>query len=235
MFSVDDKQIRRYERDIKDLSKKALPIATRFALNGMAKETMVAARAEVRNSMTLRNKFTERSILFRQAKGSNIRAMESATGSTADYMLDQEVSGTKTKRGSEGVSIPTPYSAGQGRGARPRKRLPRKANTLQSIRLRQNKRKGLSRKQSNLVAIKQAAESGDKFVFLDLQRRKGIFKVTGGKRRPKLQMVHDLTRQSIRIPATPWLGPAVDATAPRRREIYVDALEFQMKRLGLFR
>ena len=85
------------------------------------------------------------------------------------------------------------------------------------------------------MAIKQAAQSGSKYVFLDLGRSKGIFKVTGGKRRPKIKMVYSFREQSVVIPKSPWLAPSVKKTEEKIPAIYKKSLEFQLQRLGLFR
>lgn len=235
MFAVDDKDIKRFERDLKTFASRAYPFATKATINTAAFRTQKVARERISRDLTLRNKFTQQSIRVEQAKGLNVKTQAAFVGSIADYMADQEFGGTKRRKGSEGVAIPTSYSAGQGLAARPRTRLPRKPNRLQSIRLKQQRRKGSNRVQRNLVAIKQAATSGSKFVFLDLQKSKGIFKVIGGKRRPKIRMVHDLTRTSVRIPRKPWLAPSVDQVTPQIRGIYGDALVFQMKRQKIFR
>ena len=235
MFRIDNKDIRRMEGDLKAFAERALPFATKNTLNQAAFMAQREAREGVRKTMTIRNQFTERSIQVDQARTLNIRQQAAIVGSIADYMEVQEFGGFKARKGKEGVAIPTSYSAGQGEGVQPRTRLPRKPNRMANIRLQGRSKGRGSRKQRNFVAVKQAASSGSKYVFLDLGRRKGIFKVTGGKRRPKIKMVHDLSLQSVTIPKSPWLGPAVAATVPQIPQLYAASLRFQLKRLGLFR
>ena len=153
-------------------------------------------------------------------------------GSLAAYMETQEFGGMETG-GGKYQPIATSYAAGQGRGAK-RTKLPRKPNRLQAIQLRKRTGAGLSRKAANQAAIQQAAGGGNKFVFLDLGRRQGIFKVTGGKRRPKVQMVWDMSRRYVRIPATPTIGPAVRTTQQRMPQFYSEALVQQLKRHRVF-
>ena len=83
----------------------------------------------------------------------------------------------------------------------------------------------------------------NRFVFLKLRNsRQGIFRVVGGRRGvkrgwpkgAKLKAVHDLTSQSVVIPATPWLKPAFDQVIPQLPTFYKKALTFQLKRFGLF-
>lgn len=230
MFGVDNRDIRELERDLKTFANRAYPYATRQTLNDTAFQAQRIAREDVRNDMVLRNRFTVQSIQVDQARTLAVSRQAATVGSIADYMEDQEFGATKAK-----PAIATSYSAGQGQDAQPRTRLPRKPNKLANIQLQNKRRRGSSRKQRNLIAIKDAAASGNKFVFLDLGRRKGIFRVTGGKRNPKIRMVHDLSNQSVVIPKNPWLKPAFDESLRMLPAFYADALRFQLRRNGLFR
>lgn len=234
MFDISDRDVKRLESDLKAFNARALPFATRNTMNQGAFATMRDARENVGENMVERNRYTRQSIQVEQTRTLAISRQAALVGSTAGYMADQEFGATLVKRGSEGVAIPTSFAAGQGRGSQPRSRLPRKPNRMANIQLRKRTKKGMSRKQQTFVTIKTAAENGHKYVFLDLGRRKGIFKVTGGKRRPKIQMVHDLTRQSVTIPRNPWLFPAVERTKKQMPRLYAQSLTFQLKRLGIF-
>ncbi len=241
MFEIDDIEIKEFEKDLKAFADRAFPFATKATLNKAAFTAQKLARRDVSVKMVERNKFTQQSIQVNQARTLNVRLQSATVGSTADYMKDQEFGAVERKGGSEGVSIPTGYSAGQ-EGQQTRTRVPRKANKLQNIRLKNKSKKGSNRKQRTLLAVRQAVDTGNRFIFLDLGKRKGIFKVLGGRKKssrgwPKgarLKMVHDLTRQSVRIPRNPWLKPAVDRTQILMPGFYRDALIFQLKRQGLF-
>ena len=234
MIGVDDKEIKEFEKDLKAFAHRAYPFATKNTLNKSAFHAQGLARNGIDAKMIQRNKFTKQSIQVDQARTLNVNRQSASVGSIADYMEDQEFGTTKRKQGKEGVSIATGYAAGN-QGQQPRMRLPRKANKMENIKLRRQRKRGSNRKQQNIIAIRQAATSGRKYVFLDLGRTKGIFKVIGGKRRPKIKMVHDMSRDSVVIPSNPWLKPAVDATRLVMPEFYRDALVFQLKRQGLFR
>jgi hypothetical protein len=235
MIKIDDKEIKRYECDLKTFANRAYPFATKQTVNRSAFTAQKIARNDIRGSMTLRNKFSVQSIQVDQARTLKVSRQTATVGSIAGYMEDQEFGATKSKKGKEGVAIATSYAAGQSQNARPRTRLPRKPNQLANIKLQRRRKRGSNRRQQNLIAIKQAAEGGRKYVFLDLGRRKGIFKVVGGRRRPKIKMVHDLTRQSVKVPKNPWLAPAVAKTEALIPAIYRDSLAFQLKRLRLFK
>jgi hypothetical protein len=166
------------------------------------------------------------------------------TGSTEGYMEDQEFGGTKSKGGKKGVPIPTSYASGEGENAQPRRRLPRKPNTLRNIRLQGNKKKRIPKhdNQALLFKVQDAVESGKRMIYHDFGGRDGILRVLGGRKGfkrgwPKgaqLKMVHDMTEDSVAIPSKPWLAPAVVKTEKFIFNIYSDSLIFQLKKHNLF-
>jgi hypothetical protein len=235
MLTFDDRQIKRYEADLKTFAKRAFPFATKNTVNQAAFTAQRIGREGIKHDFILRNPHTVRSIQVEQTRTLNVRNQAATVGSIAPYMEQQEFGGTKVKRGKEGVPIPTSYSAGQGENAQPRTRLPRRPNTLPNIRL-SNRRTGRgSKKQRNFIAVKQAAQSGQKFVFMDLTRRRGIFRVLGGKRNPRVKMIWDLSSKTTQIPRRPWLAPAVRKTIPMIPQIYKNSLVYQLKRHNIFR
>ena len=224
MFQVNDKDVKKLERKLRDINERAIPFATRATINEMAFGSQALARTEIQAKMTLRNKYTVSSVRVDQARGLNIASQVAKMGSIADYMDEQEFGGSKGRKSGRAVGIPTSFAAGQ-RGARPRTRLPRKAFQMAQIMLRRGGKRGANAKQQNAINI---ATSLGGFTYLDLGKRKGIFKIDK-KGRPT--MVHDLSRASVRIPATKWMKPSVDAIINRRGEFYAKALNFQLSRL----
>lgn len=243
MFRLNDREIREFEADLKHAAAKAIPFATRNTLNSAAFLTQKVGRLNSRQKMIQRNKFTIQSIQVKQTRSLNIRQQESITGSIAPYMEDQEFGAIRTKSGREGVPIPTSYSAGQGENVQPRTRLPRKPNRIENIQLKRRRgRKAKTRKQDILFRVQDAVTSGDRIIFLDLGRRQGMFKVTGGRKGfkrgwppgAKLRMLYDLSHETVTIPKNPWLKPAQDRVIKRIPAIYRKSLIFQLKRYGLF-
>lgn len=228
MLSFDDRQIKRLTADLKTFADKAYPFATRNTLNVAAFDTQNVARVKVRQRMILRNTNTIRSIQVEKATGLRVNDQMALVGSTEEYMEQQEFGSIR-----EAKPITTSYSAGQ-MGREPRTRLARPKNKMANIRLRSSRKKGKSRRQRNLIAIREAAKSGRSFVYLELQRTKGIFKVVGGKKNPKIRMVHDMSRKTVVVPRNPWLRPAVQVVEKRIHVIHRKSLEFQAKRHGLF-
>lgn len=234
MIEVDTRQLKELERDLKVFARRAYPFATKSTVNGAAFQTQKTARRDIQVKMVTRNKFTVQSVRVEQARTLNVNRQAAIVGSIADYMADQEFGGVTVKTGGEGVAIPTGYSAGQ-ENQQPRTKLPRKPNKLSNIQLKRRRGKAVSRKQRNVAAVKAAAASNNKYVYLDIGKRKGIFRVIGGKRKPRLKMVYDLSRASTPIPKNPWLKPATDDTQQKIPAIYFKALTFQANRLKLFK
>ena len=148
MFTANDKDLKQLEKDLKTFADRAFPFATKNTLNKAAFTAQKIARKDVSVKMVERNRFTQQSIQVEQTRTLNVRQQRSTVGSIADYMEDQEFGAVKRKKGSEGVSIPTGYSAGQ-QGQQPRTRVPRKANKLASIRLSKKGSRASSRVQRN--------------------------------------------------------------------------------------
>lgn len=235
MFTVDSPDIKRLESELKVFAQRAFPFATKNTVNRAAFQGRREWQHEIKTKLTTRNQFTANSIRVEPSRSLIVRQQAAVLGSIAPYMDEQEFGGIKRATGKTGVPIATGYSAGQ-QGQQPRTRLPRRQNKLANIQLR--KRKGgrkLTRVQQNIIKVKAAAESGSKYVYLDLRRGEGIFRVLGSKKRPRIKMVHDLSRKSVRIPATPTLGPAVAATRRAIPILYKAALTEQLERRGLFR
>lgn len=233
MITLDDKDLKRYENDLKIYKRRAFPFATKQTINSLAFKAQAISKQTIKKKMILKNRFSLQSIRVNQSKTLNVRRQESSIGSTLDYMEDQEFGVTKTKDGKKGVALATGYAAGQ-QGTTKRTRLPRRPNQIQNIKLSRKANKAKSRKQRNLILIKDASQSSRKFVYLNLGKTKGIFKVVGGKKKAKIKMVYNLSKQSVRIPKNPWLNPSIQETIPHGAGIYKKAIIFQLKRFNLF-
>ena len=227
MLDIGLEKVKIYEQQLEQMPK-ALHFAERNTLNDLAFETRREAQENIREQMTLRNKWTERSVMVQRAKRLSDPAI---VGSAMSYMYTQEFGGTKTRKGQKGVPLATGYASGEGETSGPRKRLPRGRNKLAKIRLRQSGGGGMSRRQRNLVAIREAAKSGRREVYIDTGRKQFIARVTGGKRSPRLRMIYDLSRRSVEIPANPWLLPATNTALRKRNRLYANNLRYQLKRL----
>jgi hypothetical protein len=235
MIEINDKAIKTLEADLKAFAGKAFPFASRNALNRGAFQARSEWQSQIDDKLVQRNKFTRSSIRVETTRSLVVHQQAAVVGSVAPYMDETEFGGTKRAKGKKGVPIATSYAAGQG-DAPARTRLPRRDNKLANIRLkRQRGVTAKSKLQENFLRVKLAAEAGDRFVYLDLRRGPAIFRVLGSKERPRIRMVHDLSRRSVVIPATPTLAPAVAATRRAMPTLYRAALTEQLQRGGLFR
>lgn len=229
MIDIDTRDAKALERQLREIKSKAIPYAIRSTQNGLAFKGMQLARETVNDKMITRNKFAIQSIQVDRARpGQNY----SVLGSTQDFMKTQEFGGVVRD-----PTITTQYASGEGVGSSsPRKRLASKVNSLRAIRLKSKAAKGKSRKQRNLIKIIDAVNSGSKFIYLETEKTKGIFKVVGGKKNPKkggpkgakLRMVHRTDIKAVTIKANPWLQPAVVKLAPFAQGIYSKALQYQI-------
>lgn len=231
-MSINVKSIQKLEDDLKEFNRKAYPFATRNTVNRSAFLTRERAKRDVKRDMIQRNKWTVNSIRHVQTRTLKVNDQEAIVGSLQEYMATQEFGGLKKPAG-EGVVLPTSASSGEGKAA-PRRRLPRPANKLRRIRLSNRKASSPSRKQRNAIKVSQALKEGRKFVYIDTGRRKGIFRLMGGKRNTRLVMMYDLTRKSVVVPRNPWLAPAVKKIERKIPDIYRESLQFQLRRLGIF-
>jgi len=232
MFSINEKPFKQFESDLRTMRAKSLPFATKATLNRTAFVAMKIARDTVRGKMILRNKYTLQSIRFEKTKTLRMRSQETFVGSTADYLEEQEFGRTITSTGKHGRPIAMPEASGER--ALPRKRLPRGASRFSKITLGKGSARGKNRRQRNAMAVREAAGKG-KYVFLDLGRRSGIFRIRGKGERARLTKVWDMSRRIVRVPARPWLLPSATRAAGKIDQYYADALQFQLERLRSYR
>lgn len=228
MIEIDVGDIHRARRKLETIASKGLPYAARQALNDVAFAAREEWQGQMRSTLTVRSKWTERSVQVDRARGLDVRGMRAIVGSVQPYMRTQEEGGAIASSGKHGVAIPTSVASGEGRSKRPRKRLVRRRSWLSAIQLPQG-RGGKTRQQRNAVAVQQALNTGARVAFLDLGDRKGIVRVSGAKRRPRIQWLWDLSRRSVTVPARPTLEPALAAVRPRGVALAQRALERQIE------
>ena len=206
----------------------AIPYAENTAINRIAIDARQEAVVNVRDKMVQRNKWTENSIRMERSKRPGGVAR---TGSTNEYMRTQEEGATKSGES----TIATSYSSGEGQQAYPRKRLPRGLNKMRNKTLRKGTRKATTKRQRNAEAVRTAIGTKQRFVYMETRRGPGIFRVTGTKRTPRIQMVYDMSRRNVVIPRNPWLEPAAVTAMSRGGEHFEHALRLQLKREKLYK
>lgn len=248
-ITMDDKDLRRYARDLKRMASEALPFANREAINTAAKQTEVEWRKLLGRKLILRNRWTLGSVRREFAKQKEIRKQQAVVGSVEPYLETQEFGGSKVSLGKHGVPIPTHATSGEAPGKFPRQRPVKGRLQLRQLRIQrahldQNPK---TRNQKNLILILIAARRGGGNVLLKTDRGTGIYQVRGSKaRRTKrrrttgakvrsVKKLYSLDRRRVSIPAHPTLGPAVDVIKPRLPGIWKKSLKKQLIRKRLFR
>jgi hypothetical protein len=232
MFTIDKKGFKQAAKMF-DKAANALDYARRDYVNEVAFEARRGWLKRIEDAFVIRNTFTARSIRVEKARVAKGQVIESKVGSTAPYMDEQEEGGTKTAHGKHGAPIPTTSAAGQAMKARPRKRQVTARNRMGAINLASS----ISgrRQKRNAAAIAVAVRSGRNVAFLDLGKRKGIFRVIGGKRGIRVRMLWDLSKKSLTIPRLPTLEPTLKSISKAEHiRIGVGAMKQQFKRNRLF-
>jgi len=230
--SFEAKEIERLWKGLRRYNEKAIPFAARAAINESAFELRKRWRREVNRNFITRNRWTVGSIFYEKTKSLSLPFMFSEVGSEMKYMKTQETGGTERKKGKHGVAIPTSVASREGRGTKPRRRVPAPAyRPIKKIRLGRRYNKIGTRKERFAAAVAEARRTGRKLVFLELRNnRKGIFRVGGSKKNPKIDMLYDLSRSSIRIPREPTLEKSLNDIERTLPGIYLRALMAQWKR-----
>ena len=115
MITVDTAQIRALERDLQRFSAIILPKANSSALTSIAFDAMRTARTDLPQYLTLRApaKYTQKSIRYNKATGSQIQSQRSAVGSDLAYMRDQEYGAVRRGQRGGGYPIATPTASGE--------------------------------------------------------------------------------------------------------------------------
>lgn len=233
-IKFDDKQLLRFQSELKTLKSRALPFATKETVNTAAFGARKQAKRNVQRLMTLRNKRTLSGIRVKPTRTLRIDRQEAIVGTLDPWMEDQEFGSTRVAKGRSGRPQTTSQGSGEGDSARPRKRVARPRNALRNIRLSKRRRGFFRRasKQRAVVAVRMAQKRGTKHIFLAMRpSNTGIYKVT----KRGIKLVQAMGQKTHVVPARPWLKPAVDKTRKFMPAIYRRALKKQLRRWGLFR
>lgn len=226
MLELDTKELKKAQHRLERKAKDGVAWAIRRTLDEMAFQGRREYVRAAKKQMTLRNANTVRSIQFTKVKTMVIEHMESRYGSVENYMDLQERGGVERAKGKEGVAIPTNVAATGSESSAKRLKDVRANMRVSRVQLRNKRIKGRSQGVRNKRKVVDAVKSGKRYIYMDLGRRKGIFRVKGGSKARKLhpshgvigarvQMIHDLTRKSVSIPKNPMM--ARTHTTMRRR------------------
>lgn len=246
--TVDTSQADKFASILSSYSKKNYAFATRATINEMGFQLQKLSRSGLHERMILRNKWTESSIRRDKARTLKIADQKTEVGSILNYMERQEKGGIAVSQKKHGIPIPTKFSSAE-EGQEKRKRIPIASNRLKAIQLRHSSElsKFKTRKQKNIVAVKLAIQHNNRFVYLETEKRKGIYRITRGRSRvknerqrlqnifdnSKIKLVHDLTHNVIIDPKNAWLFPHIKRVKKVAPDIYFKEVVRQMHIAGL--
>lgn len=246
MIKVDAKEIIKFERMLHAMGTRGAAYALRDTTNDLAVTTMQRARDELPSQFILRRPWTKRSIAFQKAK--SLTNPTSKAGSTESYMGTQEEGGVRRPtEGNKTVPIPTAFASNEAPG-RVRLKAPTSRKKLRNIKIPRDQISDGS-PGGNARAVQNAAYGSNKFVYLKntgrgsksrrskrakggvKKNQSGIFHVSGRKRKDReLRMVHQMEKQSVRIPKTEWLDPAAKYAVKRTLVFHRENLLRQLNR-----
>jgi hypothetical protein len=230
-LSVQIEGVDSMQRQLETVAKRAVPFAARETINTLAFEGRKIWQGEMRDALTLRNKWTERRALVERARGLRMSSMEATLGHSEPYMALLE-DGKSERAAKRFRPIPTEHAAGQAKGSLSggRKRAVRAANIITKLGSLKFKRSGRGRKADNARAVQTAIKTGGRLALLDLGRRKGIYRVMGSKRRPTIRKLYDLTRKVTPMPKVPTLARTLERVLVLGPSVAHDALLRQLQR-----
>lgn len=200
---------------------KANTLAVRSTLNVMAGLTRKNAISNVKSDFINRNEFTEKSIVFRGARGMDISNMSSSAGALerAGYMALQEDGGTRKTKSGGNLAIATNTARGGSRSS-----TVRRSNYLRA--LRKNAVNGQSRKHYKSVKAKNVAAAYVAFKEKKFMKRSGGIYTVGSFRKSKRgvnfksKMIYNTKHRDTQVKKTPWLEPATFKPVQDAQSIY---------------
>jgi hypothetical protein len=234
MFEVKSKDIKHMEEGLKQLNARGIPFAIRNTLNDTAFLAVKEAKKIADKKMTMRNQWSKGSIQGRRATGTNVDRMVAQMGSTEQYMAKQEEGFTKTSTGKHGVTVPTAFAAGQT-GSK-RTKVIKKRNRMARIRITKIKKTG-DNARDNILLVNKAVKTGHRFIYMKINGKTSLYKVTGGSKRKtgwmksaKIHKVYDTTKRSISIKQAVWMMPGAEKAIKQQPAIYFRQLKEQIDR-----
>lgn len=229
MITVELKGDKRMLADMAKMRAKAVPYAIKNALNTAAFETRSIWQRELKSTFTNRNTFTVNSVRVEQATTTKL---EARTGTVAPWLKTQEEGGTvHAKR--RVVAIPGPSAAGQAAGSGKRTRLVAGRFKLGAVQVPHPSAHG-GRRQQNAIAIAVARKQGKTVVLLSRPRGgKGLFSISGGKRKLKTRLLYDVSRGSVRVKPEPTLERSIAQVKPKLEHMMQASMTQQMQRFSI--
>jgi hypothetical protein len=151
-------------------------------------------------------------------------------------MRTQEVGGyRRPEPGAKSVALTTSYASGEGLVLKRRRLARERFRNRKMVLTKTGARASGSRR--NFIKVKMAQRKGTGTVIsmknVGPRKRSGLYRITRTKSQGRVvHKLHDTSRSSYRIPASPWLVVPAKVAAGRLPRHYESSLRFQLKRLG---
>jgi hypothetical protein len=240
MIIHDDKSFKLYTEYLLRLYPKNLRATVASYLFKVAYETREESIKNLRNNFILRNRYTEKGVLYHvQTRADSLNNMYAEVGAVGGptksggrgYLARQEIGGY-VPRGGEGVPIAQ-------RAARVGKSKEKRVTTSKRLRnmsdtLRFSAYRGYFKsRKAALVAMAIAAKKKNK--PLEMPWKDGVFEIRGKiniSRKGKVKFKNNFLysyESNVRTPKREWLQPATDTTMKKADRLFLEAAKKKMK------
>ena len=235
VVDVNMQELKRLELALLRSNKVGFRIASEQTLNDLAFETRSIAKEKINKEFTVRNHWTTspRNNPIEKAKRGRAYA---EYGSTLGYMAKQEDGFVNQPDQYTGaVAIATPVASGERKGGATgktiRKKPVRKPNRRNMLKSPSKRMKELPRRKRNAALIQEAIKTKRRFIELERNGEANIFKVTGTKKKFRLDRMYKTEHKAVISPAKPWLGPSTSKAYESAPKFYMKRMQYQIDRM----
>lgn len=227
MIYADVSQPRSFARALGKKAPMAFRYATAHFLTSLAFESKKQWATDIPGAMTVRNKGTVKRIGVNKARPVAVSQQAAAVGHMAAYMATQEIGDKRAKRGKHG--IPIPAAAAGTRGPARKKLLGKNYRSRIDLGKRAP---GKGRQQIAIAFAMTRKSGGSREFYLELApNRRGIYRISSGGKRGRMNKIWDLSKSNVVIPENPTMVPAVEKTVHIQADkIWQGSIRFQLKR-----
>lgn len=229
-IQVDAKEFLAWQKGLKEIYPKAYKQAVKGTLDGLAFEARRhATTVALPQKLTLRNKFTQKTVQYSKAKGSNIAKMQSWVGQvdkigqteTGGYLAKHEMGGVIRPKKRKSLLKPT-LTARSGRYTR----QVAKRYLIQNLQIN-SKLEQKKKNKGNYSVLKP-------FTLTLKSGGTGIFVRTGSKR-AQTKMIYNLKTKRQTVKATRWLTQSQKAAIDQRAKIFHREMDRALAKTPLIR
>lgn len=196
----------------------------RATLNDQAFEARRVAQQQILpRTFTLRNKFIVNSVRIKKSPKRKLARLVALMGSINPALRKQEKGATINE-----PRIPATFSR-ISKSPEKKVRAAMRVNKLGDL-PKPSDMRGNSLHSKNVALLRRMSRTKDKRAFIirgHRKIRKGIYKLHGGGKNPRLRIIHDLSKKRVRLKRRRWLLPS----ARPIRKLYFPLFQKNFRRL----